>query len=130
MMFMKLIVVFAGVLAVLLFAGCSKSESKIPSSSASGTSTRPQLDPQQVPANLRDLLPLAAKWGIGDDVDRADMQAKATAQDKLELHQALKGRAMAVNDWLDSFGKGKMPAEAAAFMYMILGVDEMRLTIE
>jgi hypothetical protein len=57
-----------------------------------------QLDPGKVPADLRDLLPLAQRWGIGDDVDRA---------------------------WLDTFKPGTMTDEAAAFMYAQLAIEDM-----
>ncbi len=127
-MIMKITIICIGILAVLIFVGCSKK--RAPSASTSGDYKPPTLDAQQVPENLRDLLPLAAKWGIGDDEYRSDKQTKATEQDKQELQQALKGRAKAINDWLDTFGKGKMTPEAAAFMYMMLGVDEMGMKIE
>jgi hypothetical protein len=90
----------------------------------------PKLDPAQVPRQLRDLLPLATKWGIGDDIIRNDLQAKVAEREKRELQEALKGRTNAINNWLDSFGTGDMSREAAAFMYMLLGVDEMGLEIE
>jgi hypothetical protein len=122
-----LIAVF-GVAAIFIFIGCSKRQA--PSTSTSSGYTPPTLDPQNVPTQFRDLVPLATKWGIGDDEYRSDMHAKASEQDKQELQQALKGRARAINDWLDTFGKGKMTPEAAAFMYMMLGVDEMGMKLE
>lgn len=126
---MKLIIILIGVLvlAIFIFIGCSKRQA--PSTSTSSDYEPPKLDPQNVPAEFRDLVPFAAKWGIGDDEYRSEAEAKASEQEKQELQQALKGRAKAINDWLDTFGKGKMTPEARAFMYMMLGVDEMRLDI-
>lgn len=88
----------------------------------------PRLDPEKVPEPLRDLLPLAAKWGIGDDIIRNDFEQKASEGEKQELKELLSGRTAEVTQWLDSFGVGKpMPEEAACFMYMLESLDEMRL---
>jgi hypothetical protein len=92
--------------------------------------TPPRLDPEAVPQHLRDLLPMATKWGIGDDVIRDDFQEKASEEEKLELQRLLNGKGQAINDWLDSFGNNLMSDEAAAFMYMMLGLDEMEITID
>jgi hypothetical protein len=90
----------------------------------------PKLDPDQVPEALRDLLPLAAKWGIGDDIIRSDLQSKVGMDEQRELQEALKGRSAAITRWLDSFGTDPMSAEAGAFMYMLLGIEEMGHRIE
>lgn len=85
-----------------------------------------RLDAAHVPADLRDLVPLAEKWGIGDDVERGHFQKKATQAEKQALGKALKGRNKRITQWLDS-QKDPMSAEAVAFMYMQLGLDEMGL---
>ena len=90
----------------------------------------PKTDLDAVPKNLRDLLPLAEKWGIGDDIIREDLQEKALDDEKKELENALKGRWNEITAWLDSFGNNLMPVEAAMFMYMQLGCDEMGLIID
>ena len=88
----------------------------------------PRLDPEKVPEQLRALLPLAAKWGIGDDIIRDDLEQKASEDEKQELKNSLSGRTAEVTQWLDSFEAGKpMPEEAACFMYMLEALDEMRL---
>ena len=75
-------------------------------------------------------MPLGAKWGIGDDIIRSDLQSKVGVDEKQEFQEALKGRSAAITSWLDSFGIQRMSAEAAAFMYMLLGIEEMGLRIE
>ena len=88
----------------------------------------PKLDPEKVPEHLRNLLPLAAKWGIGDDIIRDDLEQKASEDEKQELKNSLSGRMTEVTQWLDSFDVGKpMPEEAACFMYMQQALDEMGL---
>jgi hypothetical protein len=99
----------------------------MPASASAGTS-RVRLDRNNVPDDLRDLVPLAEKWGIGDDVERSEFQAAASAEEKAQLSAALKGRNQRITQWLDSFADGAaMSDEAAAFMYMQLALDEMGL---
>lgn len=93
-----------------------------------GKSPKIILNPNNVPIDLRDLIPLAEKWGIGDDIIRSEFQNEATDAEKLELKTILDKRLLRINEWLDSFGNGKdMTEEAGAFMYMLLGLDEMAL---
>ncbi len=90
----------------------------------------PITNPKVVPENLRDLLPLAEKWGIADDIIRNDFQEKASDEEKKELVNALDGKWLEITEWLDSFGTNIMPLEAALFMYMQLGYDEMKLYLD
>jgi hypothetical protein len=88
----------------------------------------PDLDPEKVPDKLRDLLGLAIKWGIGDDIIRDDFEQKASEDEKQELKKALTGRTSEISQWLDSYSKDKaMSEEAACYMYMLKALDEMGL---
>jgi len=88
----------------------------------------PRLDPQKVPENLRDLLPLAAKWGIPDDIIRDDFEQKASDEEKEAFKNSLTGRTAEITQWLDSFELNEpMSTEAAQFMYMLEALDEMKL---
>jgi len=87
-----------------------------------------KIDPMKVPENLRDLIPMAEKWGVGDDIIRSDIEKNASDTEKEAFRSKLKGRTKQVNDWLDSYGeKQTMPEDAAHFMYMLEALDEMRL---
>src|SRR5688500_20338669 len=57
---------------------------------AGGGSESPslQLDASKVPEDLRSLVPLAERWGIGDDVDRNAKVDKATDAERAELKNA------------------------------------------
>ena len=88
------------------------------------------LDPKNVPEQFRDLVELAQKWGIGDDIIRNDLHEKATLEEKQILKSALNGRTRAINEWLDTFGAAEMTEAAGAFMYMLLGLDEMGIQIK
>lgn len=89
------------------------------------------LSASKVPSDLADLVPLAEKWGIGDDIIRNDFQSKSSDADKQALAKALTGRNNRITEWLDSQPKDEaMSDEAAAFMYMQLGLDEMGLWVD
>jgi hypothetical protein len=83
-----------------------------------------------VPIEFQTLLPLAIKWGIGDDAIRGDVTEAATEFEKHELASALTGKLGAIDKWIDSFPEGSMSNEAATFMYMIEAVEELGLDIE
>jgi hypothetical protein len=85
-----------------------------------------RLDAQKVPAPLRDLIPLAETWGIGDDIIRFDFEQKASEPAKAALVAHLQGRIEEVQDWLGRQPDGDMSEEAAAFMYMLSAWDEVR----
>ena len=87
------------------------------------------LDPQNIPAELRRLTPLAERWGIGDDVIRGDCVDAAGEAARQELHDALYEPYEEITAWLDSFADRPMSDEAAAFMYMQLVLDEMGIYI-
>ena len=84
-----------------------------------------QLDASKVPEDLRSLVPLAERWGIGDDVDRNAKVEKATDAERAELKNAIDPVSTRITAWLDSFPSGAMTDEAAAFMYMQLALEEM-----
>ena len=84
-----------------------------------------QLQADNVPPNLRHLIPLAERWGIGDDVDRAEFGERATDADRQALVKAIAQHQAAITAWLDSFGTRPLTDEAAAFMYMQLAVEEI-----
>lgn len=87
-----------------------------------------RLDPMQVPESLRDLIPMAEEWGVGDDIIRSDIEEKASDTKKEAFTAKLKGRTKQVTDWLDTYGTDQpMPKEAAHFMYMLEALDEMGL---
>ena len=89
-----------------------------------GTSV--SLDVDNVPADLRHLVPLAERWGIGDDVDRNAAVDRATTAERADLERAISPVDARITAWLNSFGQQPMPDEAAAFMYMQLALEEMR----
>jgi hypothetical protein len=88
-------------------------------------SSRVSISQEDVPDHLRDLIPLAEYWGIGDDPIRHDLLSTASPQEISALRTKLAGRTDAINGWLDSLDSSKpMSDGAAAFMFMILAMEE------
>jgi hypothetical protein len=87
------------------------------------------LDPALVPSDLRHLIPLAEKWGIGDDIIRTDLIDKSSDSEKRDLHDALYQPFERITEWLDSFAGSPLSAEAEAFMYLQGVLDEMGIYI-
>jgi hypothetical protein len=84
-----------------------------------------RLNPDLVPADLRQLIPLAQKWGIGDDIIRNDLIDKSSDTEKQELHDALFESDERITEWLSSLPPGEISDEAAAFMHMGEAIAEM-----
>jgi tetratricopeptide (TPR) repeat protein len=87
---------------------------------------RKSFDASRVPSPLRTLSKWASRYGVGDDACRPYLLRRLPKKQRTALIRGVDARAQAIQDWLDSFGKRPMPAEAAAFMYLALGVEEMR----
>lgn len=108
----------------LAVISCGGSRSDDSNGTAEAT-LRYQIDASNVPVDLRPLIPLAERWGIGDDVERAAYIDQSTAADRGALKAAVTPYDARITGWLDSFGADPMSDEAAAFMYMQLAIAEM-----
>lgn len=58
------------------------------------------LDPAKVPARFHYLIPLAEKYGIGDDIIRDDVIASTPAHELAELEQVTAVYDALLEDWL------------------------------
>lgn len=84
-----------------------------------------RLGSKRFPPHLRHLAPFAERWGIGDDIIRNDYIKRASPAERRELYEVLYDPFEQITAWLNSFKGKPMSDEAAAFMYMQLGLDEM-----
>jgi hypothetical protein len=83
-----------------------------------------------LPEDLRDLVPLAQTWGLGDDVARAYFLRRATREDKAELRAAMMSHGDRISAWLDSLGpEGIVTPEAGCFLYLLEACAELGLWI-
>jgi len=87
---------------------------------------RDEIDVNEVPEHLRDLIPLAFKWGIGDDVVRSELEESSSEEEKEEFRRALTGRTATVTAWLDSFPANSVhPGAFSNFIYMLESLADM-----
>ncbi|MES9991630.1 MAG: hypothetical protein ABW098_06715 [Candidatus Thiodiazotropha sp.] len=87
----------------------------------------PRLNDAEVPESLRDLIPLARKFGIGCDGTRDDLMQAASADELLELERCVLPRQQEISDWLDSFPETEISDTAAFFLYLGSACEEVGL---
>jgi len=80
----------------------------------------PRLRPEAVPENIRDLVPLAERWGVTCDVTRHDVAGKARDEELAALATALRGRHADIVDFLYSSEPASSSEEQAAFQAMLV----------
>ena len=85
-----------------------------------------RFDASRVPAAIRVLAPWASRYGVGDDVCRPRLLESLTKAQRAKLIRAVDAHAHEIHAWLDGFPRKKMPLEAAAFLYLAEGVEEIR----
>jgi hypothetical protein len=88
------------------------------------------LNPSNVPDALVHFLPLAEKWGIGDDIERAHAVLNATREDIDELLAIIgNSDADALFDWLSSDESySKSPSdEYLALTHLTMACDLARV---
>ena len=83
-------------------------------------------DGAQVPESIRALAAWASRYGVGDDICRPYLLRRLSKKQRAVLISDVERHAQAIQTWLDSFDGGAMPREAAAYMYLMLGVEEIR----
>lgn len=82
---------------------------------------------EEVPEYLRDLIPLARRYGIGDDADRDDIMKAASPKELAELEEKVTLRQQEIADWLDTFPETKITDTASFFLYLGSACDEVPL---
>jgi tetratricopeptide (TPR) repeat protein len=83
-------------------------------------------DSSRVPESVRALAHWAGRYGVGDDDCRTFLLRRLSKKQRAALTHEIDENADSIHAWLDSFGDALMPLEAAAFMYLALGVEEIR----
>lgn len=79
-------------------------------------------DESKVPEDLRDLVPLALKWGVGDDLVRGELLRRATEEERAELRTVVGPRAERIREYIESLGPlsldNPLSDEATRMMYL------------
>jgi hypothetical protein len=95
------------------------------------TTNRPAvvLDPTRVPDKFRSWIPLAERWGIGDDIIRTDCVNGATPEELNELLRYGEVLNDVLSEWLAGpEAKSANPTEEyAAFTCLMMAWDQAKL---
>jgi len=84
------------------------------------------IKPNSVPENLRDLLPLAEKWAIGDDVERDYFVHTVSEEEKKEFIDKVWPRMDEIETWCSTQrDKTPVPNEALLFDMMAEAAAEV-----
>lgn len=83
-------------------------------------------DSARVPPALRALASAAARYGVGDDVCRPLLMKRMSKKTRDRLNRDAQRLAEPIAKWLDGFAAGAMSDEAAAYMYLLEGLDDLR----
>ncbi len=86
-----------------------------------------EFNSQQVPDSLRTLIPMARRFGIGDDPCRAYFLNQVSKQNRRRIWQEVEPHLETIDQWVKTFHVGRLPSEAAAFFWLLQAVEEMRL---
>ena len=93
---------------------------------SSSSSRGLRLDETNVPENLRDLVPIAEKWGTCDNLELGGILSQSTVKERADLREAVQTRGADIASWLDSFeGGAQKTDEAFAFTCMVRAVNEL-----
>lgn len=83
------------------------------------------LDPRKVPESLRILIPLAERFGIGDDLIREDYVQKCPKSDLVDMKKAVEDHQDQLEAWLTG-PESKAPTlsrEYVAFTCLLMSAD-------
>lgn len=86
-----------------------------------------ELVEQEVPEALRDLIPLAKKFGIGDDAERGEVISIATETERAELLRRVGPKLNLIDSWLGDFPGDGLTETSVFFLYLGEAYEEIRL---
>lgn len=76
-------------------------------------------DTDLVPEALQGLMPVARRFGVGDDSCRAYFLRRASASDRASLRRLVDPHRDAIQAWVSSYSPGSLSATAAAFFWLL-----------
>lgn len=88
------------------------------------------LDANEVPENLRDLIPLAERWGIGDDAERGEVMESATHQELVDLEEKVSPKMIEIWEWLSGYSDVHYSDTTSYFTYLMVACDEVDIYLE
>ncbi len=83
-------------------------------------------DPARVPPGLRELIPVAHRFGVGDDVCRDLFIQRTTARERREILRLSGPCLEEAQAWVATFDPASFPPEVAAFFWLLEALESMR----
>lgn len=116
-----LVLVISGLVSA---AGCGKEKSGGKIASRYADQEGVTIDPAKVPQELRDLIPLAKKWAIADDDERAALLRAAGNEEKKELVDKVWPRTQRIEQFSAQFKNEVPPPDEVVLFEMLLDTVE------
>ncbi len=84
------------------------------------------VNPEELPPNLRDLIPYVERWAISCDITRRDYFEKASEDDIRTFARAVAPRCAEINGWLDTFPRDakRWPKAATEFLGLLTAISD------
>ena len=80
------------------------------------------IDDSRVPPGFRYLAPIAERWVL-DDVDRAELIARLSADHRRALIDSVEPHLGSIRRWLETYDPATMPDEASAFFWLEVAIS-------
>jgi len=84
------------------------------------------LEPKHVPEELREVVPVARKFGVGCDGLRSEIVAAATAEERAELVTVMCRHFWVIQKWIDYTPGHAMPEWLVPIMYARTAAEELQ----
>ncbi len=80
------------------------------------------LNEEEVPSELRPLIPLAKKWGIGDAEERERLIQNSTLAELVDFEQKVGPQMQQIADWIDEYSEGQLRKSSTMGYFIFLQV--------
>lgn len=81
-----------------------------------------ELNEKEVPLELRPLIPLAKKWGVGDAEQRERLIQDSTLAELTELDQKVGPQMQQIADWIDEYSENQLRNSSTIGYFIFLQV--------
>lgn len=77
---------------------------------------------EEVPPELRQLIPFAKKWGTEDAEERENLMEVASLSELNEIERMVGPRTQQIGDWIDTYSENELRDSSTAGYFIILQV--------
>ena len=91
-----------------------------------------ELNEDEVPLELRQLIPFAKKWGIGDAEARENLIQNSSLSELVDLEQKVGPLMQQITDWTDGYSESQLRNSATAgyFIFLQIAYEEASTYID